>query len=106
MQHTLSTAQQHQFEHVKSAIASNQPFTAYAKQNDLDIKALYNWKADFVRKGLIPGKKKKTFTKVSAKVLKPEQISSLQSITAVLPNGITLNFSTLSQETLQLLKAL
>lgn len=106
MEHTLSARQQCQLDHIKSAMESNLPLTQYAKQNNLDVKALYNWKCVFVRKGLIAGKKKKAFTKVSPEALKSELVSQQPSTTAVLPNGIVLNFSELSVAMLRLLKAL
>ena len=109
MEHSLTEKQQRWLEHVKASIASSLTVSAYAKANNLDVKALYNWRSDFIRKGLVEGKPKKPFAKVKTKPSAPKAKSTppaKQVITALLPNGVELRFDTLSPEALTLLKAL
>ena len=105
--HSLSEKQQLWLTHVNASMASRLTVSAYAKENNLDVKALYNWRSDFIRKGLVDGKPKKPFAKVKTKPPAPKSTSPAKHvITAVLPNGVELRFDTLSPEALTLLKAL
>ena len=105
--HSLSEKQQLWLKHVKASMASSLTVSAYAKENNLDVKALYNWRSDFIRKGLVEGKSKKPFAKVKTKPSTPKsKPPAKQVITAVFPNGVELRFETLSPEALILLKVL
>lgn len=106
MDTTLTTKQQHQLEQVKLALASGLSFSDYAKQNNLCVKSLYNWKSYLVKKGALPNDKKSTFVKANA-VEKPCNIrQSNGSITVRFPNGIVLHLDTLTHDTLTLLNSL
>ena len=106
MKDTLTAKQQNHLEHIKTAMASGMTLTDYAKKNDLDVKALYNWKSDFVRKGLIPVKPKAAFTKVATKASLGGALHPDQMMTAILPNGIEIRFDKVSPDALQALKSL
>lgn len=106
MQSELTEKQQHQLEHVKSAMASGLTFIDYAKKNNLDVKALYNWKCALISKKHLPGKTKKPFAKVATAPEKPLAATPRQVVTAFLPNGIELRFDAFTKDMLTLFKAL
>lgn len=103
MQPPLTVKQQYWFDHISAAQLNDQPLSAYAAAHQLNIKALYNWRWTFSKSGMKAPTKQTSFVKV----LPPSNTTaSIKSpIIATLPNGIRLQFDTLTPDMLALLQS-
>ena len=106
MENQLNEKQQFWLDHIKTALSSGISMNAYAKQHDLDIKSLYSWKSQFVKKGIISAPKQSAFTKVKNVQLPKQAPTNQYPYSAKLPNGIELRLEALTTSTLQLLSSL
>ena len=84
----ITERQQFWLDHLKAADDQGMTLVAYAKDNDLKVKDLYQWKTSLTRRGFWAAS---TVTKsadfVAVKTKSPSTLCSL-----VLPNGIRLEF--------------
>jgi transposase-like protein len=101
MQKSLTAKQQFWFDHVSAAQRSGQSLSDYAAAHQLNLKALYNWRWTFSKRGLSAPAKKTAFIKV----LPPSSMltSTPTPIIATLPNGIQLQLDVLTQDVLVML---
>ena len=87
---SFSKIQKDWLEHVQLASASEQSIKSYAQSHNLDLKALYNYRCFFRKKGLL-GEPKKSATFLKAvKVIKPRLAPS---VCILFPNNIRLEIS-------------
>lgn len=110
MDNELTAKQAFWLDHIKQAQASGQSYKAYAQQQGLNIKALYNWVVTLRRRGFLEDKPEPS---VFVRVATPEDKTAVkastdpsQPVLVQLPNGIRLQLPSLNQRTLQWLLAL
>ncbi len=84
----LTERQQYWLKHIRACEHAGQGMKAYARAQDLDIKALYAWKKALVKKGVLPRTRPTRFQQ--AQVVAPAVISEWQ---ITLPNGVSVAFA-------------
>ena len=99
----LTAKQQYWFYHISAAQHNGQSLSAYAEAHQLNVKALYNWRWTFSKREIKPSTKQTSFVKVQ----RPSKaITSIQApIIVILPNGVRLQFKTLTSQMLALLQS-
>ena len=90
----LTKTQQHWLDHVHQATEQNLSMSAYAKQNNLSLKAFYNARSSLMQKGILPS--------ISSHHLVPlaPALASNQNVTAscriTLCNGVIVDLTDVS----------
>lgn len=84
----LTERQQYWLKHIRACEHAGQGMKAYARAQDLDIKALYSWKKALVKKSVLPRTRPTRFQQ--AQVVAPAIISEWQ---ITLPNGVSVAFA-------------
>ena len=103
MKTTLSAKQQFWKDHIKQALSEKVSLTDYAKQHNLDLKALYNYKSILLKKGALP-ETASAFAKAKI-VSKPEALMPMP-VHVRFPNGVVLELPNANADTLASLMAL
>ena len=85
---TMTERQQYWLDHVQAANVFDGSVADYARAHDLTPKELYQWKTILTRRGLLPGKKRRSDF---VQVVTPSSVSPT-GVSLVLPNGVRLEF--------------
>ncbi len=106
MKSKITLKQQYWLDHILAAKKSELSFADYAKQHQLNIKALYNWRKLLQKKGLLgtAEHKESAFLKVSS--LPTNALSNRTSITVTLPNGVRIDIPSIISDLPQLIQTL
>lgn len=107
----VTRKQQYWLEQIEKANKSGLSYAEFARQEAINLKALYNWKSLLAQKGLIV---KGTLSSSPFMEVTPPTISTpsrpfdpnITTIDIVLANGIRIHCQTLSKDTLQCLASL
>ena len=84
MESPLTKKQKYWLSHIEATQKNELPFSEYAKQHRIDLKALYNWNCLLKKKGIISSDTKQSaFVEVAA----PTVVAS-DSLIILLPNNI------------------
>jgi hypothetical protein len=114
MRKALSKIQQQWLDHNQAAEKSHLSLSAYAKQHQLNIKALYNYRNILREKGLIANSntrnstkpKTSSFIQVRPRTISDPDIKSTSPVIIKLPNDIQLEISCSECEVTQLIERL
>ena len=87
----LTKIQQGWLNHVHQATEQGQSMSAYAKQNDLSLKAFYNARAMLIKKEALPPIANSSLITVTATPSQPE--STITSCRITLCNGVSIEFT-------------
>jgi len=83
----LTERQRYWFEHLKAAQGSGMTVVAYAAEQGLKAKELYNWKSRFIKRGWLS-------VSLGAKDFVPVRVDGLARCCVHLSNGVRVEFST------------
>lgn len=108
----ITPKQRYWLDHVKRADNSGLRYTTYARQENINHNALYNWKSILIKKGLLASAPSKAspFVDITPSVtMIPSRAMwghTPSMIDVVLPNGILIRLDELRKEILDLLVTL
>ena len=107
----LSEKQQFWLNHIQQAYKTQLSLADYAKQHSLELKRFYNARSEFKKLGLLPDQKTAgshfTPVKVDSVNASPSQLKKTETLKVttatkvILPNGVEIHLSQLSDKTLQ-----
>lgn len=102
MSKPLTTKQRYWFDHIAAAQQNAQSLSDYAAQHNLSLKRLYNWRWKFSKQTPAPALKKSAFVKMLPPTVSTP--SNEMAVAAILPNGVRLQFTTLTPTLLAMLQ--
>ena len=87
----LTHNQQEWLDHINQTLAQNLSMSAYAKQNNLSLKAFYYARTVLVQKGVISPSKSNQL--ISVTTVEPTPSKMMHSCRVTLNNGIVIDFA-------------